>query len=216
VNGGGGSRNTRRFSKVDYLVGLLEDVKWVHTFKLGKSVRRLILAWLKAMFTGLVICLPIAIALGQANCKNELNLHRASLLPWNISMTEAGIWTPEQTQWCEEFNQDPKVKPGRPCACPLRSHGPRICNALLDPSFALIDGDGWCEEFKQAANNELQVSSQVPCECLSLVEQHLPDFTKPLFHGMWLVSTPYSTNLTCHKCIVMHFDEPNSRQAGAM
>ena len=121
VNGGGGTRSTRRFSKVDYLVGLLEDVKWVHTYKVGKSVPRLVVAWLKVMFSGLMAVLPIVMALGQNNCKNELNLYRASLLPWNISITEADVWTAEQTEWCNAFDEDPTVKPGRPCVCPLKT-----------------------------------------------------------------------------------------------
>ena len=186
VNGGGGNRNTRRFSKVDYLVGLVDDIKWVHTYKLGKSIGRLLTDWLKAMFNGALIVLPIAIALSKSNCKESLDLHRPGLITWNITLTEQNIWSPEQEVFCSSFYEDPKLKPGRPCVCPLRTHGPRICNAKLDPNNALIDTKGWCGQFRKAANAQLQVTDMVPCECMSVIEKYVPDFTSPLFIGLWL------------------------------
>ena len=211
VNGGGGSRKTRRFSKVDYLVGLIEDIKWVHTYRLGKSFVRLLKDLLSAMASAIIIVLPIAVALSKSNCKQELDLQRPGLLPchtssvlenadsscWNITLTEKDIWHPEQEVYCNAFAEDPRMKPGRPCVCPLRTHGPRICNSQLDPNNALINKDGWCEAFKQAAATQLQVSDMVPCECMSFIERYVPDFTNPLFGFLWLAFTVPVGLATC-------------------
>jgi Ca2+-binding EF-hand superfamily protein len=78
VSGGGGKQYSRRLARVDFMVGLLEDVRWVHVRKEGKSVLRLLRGLCAALFSGALITLPIVLALATRNAIDEAH----KLLPW--------------------------------------------------------------------------------------------------------------------------------------
>ena len=155
VNGGGGSRVSRRFSRVDFMVGLITDVKWVHIYKRGKSMVRLFAGLLNGVVSGAMMVFPIVIGLSTTpKCRNDLNLRSTNLIPWNVTETQSlpvDEWNVDQQIWCEQFSIDPKIKPGRPCVCPLKTRGPRVCNALLDPAAAETSHSDWCSAFEIAA-----------------------------------------------------------------
>ena len=192
VTGGGGSRATRRFTRVDFVVGLIEDIKWVHVTKQGKSFQRLFLALLDSVFSGLMLALPIVLGLAQIQCRTALNLEEvyyAGFETSDISRMLAGNLTANEIIWCEQFKHAPD-KLGRPCVCrvvPGVAH--QVCHTGLDPSQWHANKDAWCYEFDHGS---IEVTDMVPCECMTFAQQHLPSWDLLLL--LWSVfSTNYST-----------------------
>lgn len=180
-NGGGWKASTRRtvgwrarLTRMDHVVGFMEDIKWVLVKKEGISFSDLVLDTMKAMFTAFVLAVPVAL-LSSYPCSDTLNLRgrdipSTSALQRNPNSLSWAKWstfnsTGEQMahfdgaqQWCAAFDKSASwlteieassIKTGRPCVCPLQPG--EICNPNLDPSlyFRPWGQPNWCQAWEQ-------------------------------------------------------------------
>jgi Ca2+-binding EF-hand superfamily protein len=98
VSGGGGGKSMRRFTRIDFLVGLLDDIKWVHVAKRGKSFKRLFWGAIECAIKGLTLALPIAIGLAQIKCRESLNLDLDRAKDWDEASMQGGVLNNDQTR----------------------------------------------------------------------------------------------------------------------
>ena len=74
VSGGGGKRLSRRLANVDYMVGMLEDIRWVHIEKRGKSIFRLVAGLSGVVVSGAAALVPfITTFVSRSSCFERLS-----------------------------------------------------------------------------------------------------------------------------------------------
>ena len=151
-NGGGGWKTATRRSagwrarctQIDHITGYMEDVKWIHVRKEGKSLAGLVKRSVKAMVGAVVVAMPLALLFSYP-CSDQLNL-RGTDAPLSHRHPEGfdpgqswENWTTYNSStdvmsrfdgakgWCDAFHttsawytdMEPSVcRSGRPCVCP--------------------------------------------------------------------------------------------------
>ena len=146
-----------------------------------QSLTRLLIGFLKCVLIAAFIVFPVIVISAKSTCQEDLDLYQYN--PVNGTMNAA-----DQDEWCKHFSGSDTFRHGRighPCVCPPRE-GHR-CNPALDPAAWVESRDSWCAAFG-TVDESLHLDYKAlttdntfhPCECLSALQQHMPDWTLAL------------------------------------
>lgn len=163
-----------RVTRMDHVIGFMEDIRWVLVQKNGIALSDLIRDTVKAMIVVFVLVVPLAL-LASYPCSDVLNLRgrdkpSSSALernPNSVSWAKWSTFNSTATQmshfdgaqeWCDAFDtsewwfveiEESSRKTRRPCVCPLQPG--EICNPNLDPSlyFRSWGQPNWCSNWEQ-------------------------------------------------------------------
>jgi hypothetical protein len=179
ISGGGGGRMSRRFTRIDNMAGMMEDVKWIGVTKYGKSLSRLIWKMLGCVLMAFMMTLPILVLSAKERCQEDLDLYQYNPL----NETSPTLEDEDLAEWCGRFSTGgiDLSKIGHPCICPSNSH---MCNPMLDKATYMEARDAWCDAFGTSDESKWidfaalsEDDTFRPCECLTSLEQHMPNWT---------------------------------------